>query len=49
MRDGGPTTIGLLDHMGYGNLCAAAIQEAVRAPEPGETLAAQRLQTMDTE
>ena len=29
MRDGAPKTIGLLDHMGYGNLGDAAIQEAV--------------------
>jgi polysaccharide pyruvyl transferase WcaK-like protein len=30
-RDGAPKTIGLLDHMGYGNLGDAAIQEAVIA------------------
>ena len=31
MRNGAPKTIGLLDHMGYGNLGDAAIQEAVIA------------------
>jgi len=28
-RDGAPKTIGLLDHMGYGNLDGAAILETV--------------------
>src|SRR3990172_9989934 len=31
MRDRAPKTIGLLDHMGYGNLGDAAIQESVIA------------------
>lgn len=34
MHDGAPKTIGLLDHMGYGNLGDAAIQ--IKTPKKGK-------------